>query len=217
MNDCLVSVSSTDVGRSKACIRLNMLCCQDWALFLVLKLLLDSTLPKGTPLGFYIICRRKPHQDSETFLIACQCTQQLGVRTTVFASVLRSRPMPGFITLSSHGDGCFPLDSRILYLRRRPGFEEEPLSILVIKQLSSPKIKGKGEETETRIILAHSLGVQGRGGGRLGCRSEALVASADGKQREVKAGAQPTGFSFSLEVQPREWHHHAPVSLSPLG
>lgn len=213
MNDGLVSVSSTDVGQSKACIHLNMLCCQDWALFLVLKLLLYSTLPKGTPLGFYIICRRKPHQNSETFLIACQCTQQLGVRSKVFASVLRSRPMPGFITLSSHGDGCFPLDSRISYLRRRPGFEEETLSILVIKQLSSPKIKGEGEETDKN----HSGSQSGDTGPGWGCRSEAIVASADGKQREVKAGAQPTGFSFSLEVQPREWRHHAPVSLSPLG
>lgn len=88
---------------------------------LTLKPLIHTTLPKGPPVGFCILHSRKPYLTLVTFLIACQCTQQL-----------RSLPQPsipelvsGFIKLSSHGDGCFPLDSRIEYLRHNHGFEEE--------------------------------------------------------------------------------------------
>lgn len=81
--------------------------------------------PESAPLGPRIIYSRKPHQNSEGFLIACQCTQQLGIGTKVFDSVQSPQAWVWFYNPVISGNGCFPLDSRITYFRHDRGFEGE--------------------------------------------------------------------------------------------
>lgn len=87
--------------------------------------------PKSAPLGPHIIYSRKPQQNSEGFLIACQCTQQLGTGTKAFASVQSPQAWVWFYNPVVSGDGCFPLDSRITYFRHDRGFDGERGIIII--------------------------------------------------------------------------------------
>lgn len=96
--------------------------------------------PESAPLGPRIIYSRKPHQNSEGFLIACQCTQQLGIGTKVFDSVQSPQAWVWFYTLSSLEMGAFLwiLGSRTSDMTEVL-MEKEASLLLVTKQPSSPR------------------------------------------------------------------------------
>lgn len=133
----------------------------------ILKPLVHTTLPKGPPLGFCILHSRKPYQTLVTFSMSHQCTQQLGTGTKVFASAQHPRACVWFYKAVILW--CFPLDSRIEYLRHACGFEEERVLAIISNHTAFISWnKERKEETETSVIPAPSLRVQGRGGGEAG-------------------------------------------------